>query len=121
VFLQHKYDTIQVDYRSVTQLAQDVHRTLATEWRDYLDTPITAEELQAAVRNGACNKAPGRDGICPEFFKINCESIKDDMLTLFNQMYLDGRIMGPQKHGIIVCIPKTNSPSTPADLDKHRL
>jgi hypothetical protein len=74
VFLQRKYDTIQVDNRSVTQLAQAVHRTLATEWRDYLDTPITVEELQAAVRSGACNKAPGRDGICLEFFKVNWES-----------------------------------------------
>jgi hypothetical protein len=37
------------------------------------------------------------------------------MLVLFNQMYLDGGIMGPQQHGIIACIPKTDSPSTPVD------
>jgi hypothetical protein len=101
--------------RIVTQPEHAVHRTLATEWRDYLDTPITAEELQAVVRKGACNIAPERDGICLEFLKINLKSIKDDMLAIFNQMYLDGRIMGRQKHGIIVYIPKTNSPSTPAD------
>jgi hypothetical protein len=88
---------------------------LAPEWRDYLDMPITEEELQAAVRNGACNKAPGRDSICLEFFKVNWDSIKEDMLAIFNRMYLDGKIMGPQKHGIAVCIPNTNSPSTPAD------
>ena len=39
------------------------------------------------------NKAPGRDGICLEFFKVNWDSMKDDMLALFKQMYLDGRIM----------------------------
>jgi len=37
------------------------------------------------------------------------------MLAPFNQMYLDGRIMEQQKHGIVVCIPKTDPPTTPAD------
>jgi DNA-binding NarL/FixJ family response regulator len=69
--LQSKYYTIQVGDRSVGEMAQAVQRTLAPERRDYLDKSITAEELHAAVRNGACNKAPGRDGICLEFFKVN--------------------------------------------------
>jgi hypothetical protein len=37
------------------------------------------------------------------------------MLALLNRMYLDGRIMGPQQYGILVCIPKTDSPNIPAD------
>ena len=41
--------------------------------------------------------------------------MKDDMLAQFNQMYLDGRIMEQQKHGIVVCIAKTDIPTTPAD------
>jgi hypothetical protein len=61
--------------------------------REFLDTFITAEELKAAVSKGACKKTPGRDGICLEFFRFNWVSIKDDMLALFNQMYLDSRIM----------------------------
>jgi hypothetical protein len=51
-------------------MEQAVRRTLAPEWRDYLETLITAEELQAPRRNGACNKAPVSDGICLEFFKV---------------------------------------------------
>jgi hypothetical protein len=58
-----------VDDRSVTQMEQAVQRTLAPEWRDYLDMPITEDELKAAVRNGACNKTPGKDGICLEFLR----------------------------------------------------
>jgi Reverse transcriptase (RNA-dependent DNA polymerase). len=91
------------------------HRTLPMGCRDYLDNPITEGELQAAVRKGASSKAPGRDGICPEFFEVNWNSITDDMLALFNRMYLDGRIMEQQKHGIVVCIPKTDTTTTPAD------
>jgi hypothetical protein len=72
-----------------------VQRTLAAQWRDYLDTSIKAEELQAVVRSGACNEALGRNGNCLDFFMVNWETINDDMLVLFNQMYLDGRIMGP--------------------------
>jgi hypothetical protein len=37
------------------------------------------------------------------------------MLFLHSQMYLDGRIMEQQKYGIVVCIPKTDIPTTPAD------
>jgi hypothetical protein len=37
------------------------------------------------------------------------------MLALFNQMYLDGPIMEKQKHGIVMCLPKTDIPTTPAD------
>jgi hypothetical protein len=81
-FFQSKYGTFQVDNRSVAQMAQAVLRTLAPEWRDYLDMPITADELQAAVRNGACNKVPRRDGISLEFFKVNWDSIKEDVLAI---------------------------------------
>jgi hypothetical protein len=42
-FSQSKYDTIQVDDQSVAQMAQAVHGKLASEWRDYLDTSISAE------------------------------------------------------------------------------
>ena len=61
------------------------------------------------------NKAPGGDGICMEFFKKNWNTIKDDMLLMFNQMYSTGIIRDQQKHGIVVCIPKTTAPKTPAD------
>ena len=37
------------------------------------------------------------------------------MLALFNQMYLDGRIIEKQKHGIVMCLPKTDIPTKPAD------
>ena len=67
------------------------------------------------MRKGDCNKAPGRDDICLKFFKVNWDSIKDDMLVPFNQMYLDGRIMEQQTHGVVVCIPKTDIPTTPVD------
>jgi hypothetical protein len=34
---------------------------------------------------------------------------------------VDGKIIGPQKHGIVVCIPKTDSRNTPADFRPIKL
>ena len=77
--------------------------------------PITAEELQTVAHRVTGNKAPGRDAIYMEFFKKNWSTIKDDMLLMFNQMYSTGNIREQQKHGIVVCIPKTTALKTPAD------
>jgi hypothetical protein len=67
-FLQRKYVPIQMDDAFVSRMEKAGHRILPLGWRDFLDTPITEEELKAAVNNGACNKTPGRDGICVECF-----------------------------------------------------
>ena len=43
--------------------------------------------------------------------------MKSDMLVIFYRMFLDGRIMEQQKHGIVVCIYKTDFPTTPTDYE----
>ena len=101
----------------VTRLENDVHRILTLGWRDFLDTPITEEGLKAAVSKGACNKGPRRGGICLDFFKVNWENIKDVMQAVFNQMYLDGRIMEQHKHGFVLRIHKPDFSTTPADYE----
>jgi len=71
--------------------------------QNFLDTPITEEELKEAVSKGICNKAP-------EFFKV-----EGDMLAIFNRIFLDVRIIEQQKHGIVVCITKNDISTTPAE------
>ena len=41
--------------------------------------------------------------------------MKNDMLALCNQTYLDDRIIEKQKRGFVLCIPKTDIPTTSAD------
>jgi len=96
-------------------MEKDGHRTLPTGRRNFLDTPITEEEQRAAVSTGTCNKAPGRDCICLGIFEINWDNTKHDTLAVFNQMCLDGQITEQQKHGMVVCITKTDIHTTPAD------
>jgi len=111
VFLQSKYEPIQVDDACLARMEKSGHRILPLGWKDFLDTVISEEELKAAVSKGACNKVPGRDDICLELLKVKWVSI---MLALFKQMHLNCRIMKP-KHDIVVYIHKTDIPTTPAD------
>jgi len=93
-----------------------VHRTLPLGLRGFLDTPITEEELKAAVSKELV-KSSGRDSMCLGFFKVKCDNIKNDMQAIFNRIYLDGQIMEQQKHGIVLRIHKTKFPTTTVNYE----
>ena len=38
------------------------------------------------------------------------------MLDIINNMYMEGSVSDAQKHGHIVCLPKTGAPSKPGKL-----
>jgi hypothetical protein len=63
------------------------------------------------------NKSPRIDGIGHEFYKEMWGKIKDDMVDIFNGMYLDDRIHDTQKHVVIVCITKSANAN---NFDEHR-
>lgn len=92
-------------------------KTLPAAAHTILEEPITMDELLTAIRNRKTGKVPGRDGISLEFFKKTWESSKEEMLAVMNNMHQDGIITANQKHGIIVCIPKTLSPTR---VDEYR-
>jgi len=81
-------------------------RTIPESANTTLEEPVTFDELFCAIKQGKPNKAPGRDGICLEFFKHAWETTKQDLLDVMNDMYKGGKITDQQKYGIIVCIPK---------------
>jgi hypothetical protein len=43
-------------------------------------------------------------------------TIKDDVLEVINQMYIEGKVASQQKYGITVCLPKSNCPTTPENF-----
>jgi hypothetical protein len=65
---------------------------------------------EEAVRYGKNRKSPGNDGICQEFYKVSLATIKSELLEVIRWMHSKGDITQQQKHGIIVCIPKTLHP-----------
>jgi hypothetical protein len=52
----------------------------------------TEAELRTPVKQGTLNKSPGEDGICHEFYLVYWETIKCDLLQMFNSELLKGRL-----------------------------
>jgi hypothetical protein len=50
------------------------------------------------------------------FYKANWATIKDDIGALMNQMFMERNVSTQHKHGVIVCLPKSRGPTTPADF-----
>jgi hypothetical protein len=115
--LRDKYAQLEVDRVSIDQLQRFITRNSTVSYSWLLDQPITEEEIVRALKKCGKNKAPGDDGMCIEFYTENWETIKQDLLELLNQMFMQQRISTKQKHGIIVCLPKNDQASTP---DEYR-
>ena len=81
-----------------------------------LQQPISLEEVPIAVRKGGKNKAPGSVGIGLEFYRANWATIQDDIGAMMNQMFMERKVSAQQKHGVIVCLPRSSDPTTPADF-----
>jgi len=83
-----------------------IHR----EANEAMEAPIMMGELEKAVRMGKPNKAPGCDGINTDFFKIMWDATKSDLLSILNDMFIEGKITDAQKKGLMVCVPKRTDP-----------
>jgi hypothetical protein len=115
--MRRKYEYIQVDEDCVQCMANTSKKTLPHAANTVLDAPVAMEEIHLSIRSRKPHKAPGGDGICQEFYKLTWETTKHDILLVLNQMHSNGKIMEQQKHVILVCLPKTPTPSRPEDYE----
>jgi hypothetical protein len=90
--MYEKFGNINTDYDSLRRLRVDRQNSLPKNTAGAFDFPITMDELKRAVQKGKPNKAPDWDGISHDFFKIMWESIKNELLEVVNEMYIDGQI-----------------------------
>jgi len=51
-----------------------------------------------------------------EVHKANWATIQDDTGAVMNQMLMKKKVSAQHKHGVIVCLPKSSDPNTPADF-----
>jgi hypothetical protein len=108
-YFKHKYDRRPACVESMTSLLLDEIKILPESANTALEKPITLDELDKAIRQAKPSKAPGRDGICKEFYKAMWGTVKRDLLDILNEMYKEGHITDQQKYDIIICIPKQTS------------
>jgi exonuclease III len=112
-FFETKYNTIITDNDSIQRIARGIGKKVPPEANTAFESPISMEELHAAIKQGKKGKAPGYDGISHDFFQLSWEVIKNDLLIIMKQMYMDGIILETQTHGTIVCVTKIHKPTSP--------
>ena len=113
--LKDRYSPIDVSGNRVAEMLKAIQPNTPPSYAAYLEQPITAEELYAALKPGGPNKAPGSDGISLEFYVRLWDTIRDDMLGVINQMYIHNSMTCRQQHGIVVSLPKDNGDITSAE------
>ena len=75
------------------------------------DHPITREELREAAKEGKRHKSPGPDGICHEFFTQMWDVVKNDLLDVINNMYMEGAASDAKTRPHCVSTKKKSRPS----------
>jgi hypothetical protein len=94
-------------------MGHQINKRLPNEANTDLEAQIEMEEIKEALRKGKRRKAPGSDGIVHEFYSTHWDIIKQELLEIVQNMYIEGNILAQQKHGVIVLLPKSNTPTTP--------
>ena len=97
-YLRTKYDKIEVDDDCVSTMTETARVERPTAYEDSAENPFDPMEICNAIQTGGRNRAPGRDGIGIEFYKANWEIIRDDLCTIFNNIFFGGTISPPNKN-----------------------
>ena len=67
----------------------------------FLNSPITAEEIKKAIQKLKCKKAASVDGISAEFSKYECNELLPALELLFNTIFTNGEYPSRWATGII--------------------
>jgi hypothetical protein len=84
--LKDKYSLTDISYSCVAEMLNAIRPNTPPSYATYLEQPITAEELYAALKSGGPNKAPGSDGISREFYRRLWDNIRNDILGVMKQV-----------------------------------
>ena len=79
---------------------------LNLEDKEWLESPLTEEELQTALFEMANNKSPGEDGLPAEFHKTFWNLIKDDFFECIQYCWKEKLLPDALCRGVIRLIPK---------------
>jgi hypothetical protein len=83
----------------------DIKQVSETE-NDILTTPFSEEKVKAAIFQMEHNKAPGLDGFPTGFYQIFWNTIKGDLMTMFQEFHSGDLPLFSLNFGVISLIPK---------------
>ena len=82
------------------------------EEAENLNRPITADEIEAVIKNLPTHKSLGPDGFTGEFYKAFKEEITPILHRLFEKIQTDGRLPNSFYEASIILIPKLDEDKT---------
>ena len=83
------YSASVTDPSSQKALLRNIKYTLSELQKQNLDAPITADELEIAVRHMNKEKSPGINGLPAEFYQRFWPLIKDKYLQFVNYAFIN--------------------------------
>ena len=84
----------------------------------FLNSPITGEEIKKAIQKLKCKKAAGVDGISAEFYKYGCNELLPALELLFNTILTNGEYPSRWATGIIHPVHKKGDHGVPDNYRK---
>jgi hypothetical protein len=80
-----------------------------------LVAPFSEDEVLAAIKGMNPSSAPGPDGLPVTFFKAFWQTIKPEVMALFDEFFSGTMDLGRLNYGVITLIPKV-----PGAADIHQ-
>ncbi|GBG83590.1 hypothetical protein CBR_g37311 [Chara braunii] len=90
---------------------QNLKARLPQHGRLDLDKPITEEEVRTTLSTMAKGKVPGDDGLPVEFYSIFWQSIGKDLVRIYNEVLIGGKLPKNACNGIISVLYKKGDKS----------
>ena len=79
---------------------------MSREANSQLDSPLTIQELYAALQSMQGKKAPGIDGLTVEFYRAFLNILSQDILDVFNKSLVSGSLTLSCRRAVITLLPR---------------
>jgi hypothetical protein len=108
-FYKHLFGEPETNQFSIEEdIRDDIPQVSAME-NEVLTCHFSEEEIKNVVFQMESNKAPGPDGFPAEFYQYFWETIKSDLLALFEDFHKGNLQLHSLNFGIITLVPKTDA------------
>lgn len=102
---QDVYSSTPIDTHVESILFNDLP-SLSTLDRDRLDTPLNIEDFCTALHSLNKGKAPGIDGLTPEFYIAFWNQLKEHFFNVFSESFNVGKLPKSVQKAVITLLPK---------------
>ena len=100
-FYQTLYQAEDIDRRQMHSNLEHIKQKLDQDDRDYLNRPISTQEIRKAITDMKNEKSPGNDGLTKEFYHHFFDLLKDELCELYNNIKLSKTQPASQKNAIV--------------------